>query len=143
MEARLSSRALVEHAARLAATTASSLTPPFGVESLFEAARAGDALGRAVVSYAARETAVCVAALTSVVDLELVLLGGGIGINGDLLIPDVRAATAELVPAPPQIRCATLGDAAVRVGAIAVGLDIVRQTTVRRLVQSAAPATEE
>ncbi len=140
MEARLSSRALVELAERLATSTTSALTAPSDVESLFDAARAGDGLGRAVVSYTARETAVCVAALTSVVDLELVLLGGGIGINGELLLPDVRAATAELVPAPPQIKCATLGDRAVRVGATAVGLDTARETVIRRLVHGEATA---
>lgn len=139
MEARLSSRALVELAEQVAATTTSSLTAPFDVESLFEAARTGDAVGRAVVAYTARATAVCVAGLTSVVDLELVLLGGGIGVNGELLLPEVRAATAELVPAPPLIKCATLGERAVRVGAIAVGLDIARQTVVRRLVQGSPP----
>jgi predicted NBD/HSP70 family sugar kinase len=142
MEARLSSRALVALAERLAATTTSALTAPFDVESLFEAARTGDPLGRAVVAYTARATAVCVAGLTSVVDLELVLLGGGIGINGELLLPDVRAATAELVPAPPEIKCATHGERAVRVGAIAVGLDLARQTVVRRLVHGDATAAE-
>jgi predicted NBD/HSP70 family sugar kinase len=143
MEARLSNRALVEHAERLAATTCSSLAAPFDVASLFEAARAGDPLGRAVVSYAARATAVCIAGLTSVVDLELVLLGGGIGIHGgELLLPEVRAATAELVPAPPEIACAELGDRAVDVGAVAVGLEIARESVVRRLVRGEAAAAE-
>ncbi len=141
MEAQLSNHALVELAERLAPATASSLSAPFEVEALFEAARGGDALGRAVVAHAARATAVCVAGLTSVVDLELVLLGGGIGIHGgELLLPEVRAATAELVPAPPEIRCATLGDRAVDVGAIAVGLEIARETVVRRVVQGEATA---
>lgn len=140
MEARLSSRALIEVAERLAPSTASSLSAPFDAEALFAAARDGDPLGRAVASYTARETAICVAAITSVVDLELVLLGGGIGVNGELLLPDVRAITTELVPAPPQIRCAALGDRAVRVGAIAVGVDIARETVVHRLVRGEAGA---
>ena len=135
MEGRLSSRALVGEAERLATTTASSLKPPFDVESLFEAARRGDALGRAVVAFAARATAVCVAGLTTVVDLELVLLGGGIGDNGgDLLLPEVRVATAQLVPVPPEIRCAALGDRAVDVGAVGVGVELAREAVVRRLV---------
>ncbi len=135
MEARLSSRGLAQVAERLAATTTTSLSRPFDVEALFEAARVGDALGRAVVAYTARATAVCIAGLTSVMDVELVLLGGGIGSNEDLLLPEVRAATAELVPAPPRIECATLGERAVRVGATAVALDIARRTVVSRLVQ--------
>ena len=136
MEARLSDRALVQQAERLSTTAASTLHPPFDVETLFEAARAGDALGRAVVAYAARATAVCIAGLTSVVDLELVLLGGGIGINGgDLLLPEVRAALAELVPAPPEIHRSELGERAVDVGAVAVGLEIARATIVNRVVR--------
>jgi predicted NBD/HSP70 family sugar kinase len=138
MEERLSSRALVELGERLADITATSLTPPFDAESLLEAARTGDPLGRAVVSYTARETAICVAGLTAVADLELVLLGGGIGMNAELWLSDVRTATAALVPAPPQIRCATLGDRAVRVGAIAIALDIARDAVVRRLVRGDA-----
>jgi predicted NBD/HSP70 family sugar kinase len=143
MEGRLSSRALVGEAVRLATTTASSPKAPFDVESLFEAARRGDAVGRAVVAFAARATAVCVAGLTSVVDLELVLLGGGIGDNGgDLLLPEVRAATAELVPVPPEIKCATLGDRAVDVGAVGVGVELARETVVRRLVNGQTVAAE-
>lgn len=142
MEARLSSHALVEVAARLAPTTTSSLVAPFDVASLFHAARSGDPLGRAVVAHTARATAVCVAGLTSVVDLELVLLGGGIGLNGDLLLAEVRTATAKLVPVPPRIECATLGERAVRVGATAVALDAARQILVRRVVRRDPVAAE-
>jgi predicted NBD/HSP70 family sugar kinase len=135
MEARLSSHALVDLADRLAATTTTALEPPFDVEALFDAAANGDALGRAIVAHAARATAVCIAGLTSVVDLELVLLGGGIGLNSELLLPDVRAATAELVPAPPEIRCAALGEHAVCAGATSLGLEIARESVVHRLVR--------
>jgi predicted NBD/HSP70 family sugar kinase len=135
VEARPSERPLGKTAERLSATTPSTLRPPFGVESLFEAARIGDALSRAVVAHAARATAVCIAGITSVVDLELVLLGGGIGIHGgDLLLPEIRDATAELVPAPPAIEQATLGDRAVEVGAVSVALEVARPTIVRRLL---------
>jgi predicted NBD/HSP70 family sugar kinase len=134
MEARLSSRGLVETAERLAATTPTAVERPFDVRALFDAARTGDALGRAVVAQAAREVAVCVAGLTSVVDLELVLLGGGIGASEELLLPDVRTAVAGLVPSPPRIERATLGERAVRTGAVAVALEAARQTMIRRLV---------
>jgi predicted NBD/HSP70 family sugar kinase len=139
MEARLSSRALLDVAERLAPATPSSLAAPFDVQALFDAARGGDPLGRRVVAHAAREIAVCVAGLTSVVDLELVLLGGGIGVNGDLLLPEVRAATAALVPAPPRIDCAVLGERAIRVGAVGVALEAVRRSVVRRAAAAPVP----
>lgn len=142
MEARLSSHALIALAERLAPETTSTLTAPYDVQSLFGAARLGDPLGRTVVSHAAREIAVCVAGLTAVLDLELVLLGGGIGVNRELLLPDVRTAIAQLVPAPPRIECAALHERAVRVGAVAVGLEVTLRNVVRRLVLSEGAALE-
>jgi predicted NBD/HSP70 family sugar kinase len=134
MEARLSRRGLIASAERLATTTETTLTPPFEVDGLFDAARSGDPLGRAVVNRAAQEIAVCVAALTAIVDHELVLLGGGIGASDDLLLPDVRAAVARLVPTAPRIERASLGERAVAAGAVAVALEAARQSVVRRLV---------
>ena len=52
----------------------------------------------------------------------LVVLGGGIGVNGDLLLPPVRAHLAEQLPYPPRLEVSGLGDAAVLTGALAVGL---------------------
>jgi len=107
---------------------------PFDVQALFAAAGAGDAVGRAVAERAARDVAVCVAAISAVVDLELVLLGGGIGASDELLFTDVRRAVASLVPSPPRIERASLGDRAVVTGAVAVAHDGARQALVRRLV---------
>jgi predicted NBD/HSP70 family sugar kinase len=134
MEARLSSQGLIETADRLAPSTPTSVPQPFDVHALFDAARAGDALGRALVRYAAREVAVCVAGITAVVDLELVLLGGGIGASEELPLADVRRAVAELIPAPPRIERASLGERAVRTGAVAVAVEAARQQVIRRLV---------
>jgi predicted NBD/HSP70 family sugar kinase len=136
MERHLSSAGLVAAGERLAATVATALTPPFEVDQLFDAARHGDPLGRAVVADTARAIAVCIAGLSAVVDLDLVLLGGGIGDNDDLLLPDVRTAAAELLPLPPRVERAALGARAVTTGAVAVALDAARQTVLRRLVDT-------
>jgi predicted NBD/HSP70 family sugar kinase len=108
---------------------------PFDAESLFAAARGGDPLGRAVALETARRIATCVAAMTAVLDLELVLLGGGIGANADLLLPDVRAALAQLVPAPPRVEAATLGERAVATGAVAVGLELAVERVIERMLR--------
>lgn len=134
MEVRLSTRGLVTAAEQLAQTTPTSVTPPFDVRELFDAAAAGDELGRAVVNHAAREVAVCVAGVVSVVDVELVLLGGGIGASEGLLLRDVRNALARLIPAPPQVERASLGERAVLTGAVAVALEEARHTLIRDLV---------
>ncbi|HEU4658223.1 MAG TPA: ROK family transcriptional regulator [Capillimicrobium sp.] len=141
MERRLSSAGLVAEAERLAdAGCATELEPPFEVDQLFDAARHGDPLGRAVVGAAARAVAICVAGLSAVVDLELVLLGGGIGDNDDLLLPDVRVALGELLPLPPRVERAELGARAVGTGAVAVALDTARQAVVGRLVDAESAA---
>ncbi len=137
METRLSSQGLAETAFRLAAESNLAVPQPFDVQALFDAARRGNALGRAVVTEAARGIAVCIAGLTAVLDLDLVLLGGGIGASDDLLLPDIRSALVQLVPVPPRIERASLGDRAVRAGALSVALNSAVGATVRRLAARA------
>jgi predicted NBD/HSP70 family sugar kinase len=99
-----------------------SLRPPYDVPSIFGAARSGDPLARAVVTEAARRIAVHIAPVSAVVDVELVVLGGGIGANGDLLLSPIRDLLAARLPFPPRVEVSSLGDAAVLTGALAAGL---------------------
>jgi len=57
----------------------------------------------------------------SVADIELVVLGGGLGANGDLLLAPVRTLLAAWLPYPPRVEVSSLGEAAVLTGALAVG----------------------
>jgi predicted NBD/HSP70 family sugar kinase len=100
-----------------------SLSPPYAVPSIFGAARAGDQLAQAVVAEAARRIAVHVIPIAAVADVELVVLGGGIGANGDLLLPPIVKHLREQLPFPPRVEVSSLGDAAVLYGALAVGLN--------------------
>jgi hypothetical protein len=61
--------------------------------------------------------------------------------NDDLLLPDVRAAAAELLPLPPRVERAALGARAVSTGAVAVAVDAARQTLLRRLVETQPTAS--
>jgi predicted NBD/HSP70 family sugar kinase len=90
--------------------------------ALFGAARNGDEAARAVVEEIARRIALHLAPIAAVADVELVVLGGGIGANGDLLLDPVGRLLADWLPFPPRIEVSTLGDAAVLTGALAVGL---------------------
>lgn len=135
MESRLSSQALIDLAEHHAPSTPTTLSAPFDLEMIFHAAYAGDPLGRLVVDHAARMTAVCIAGLTSVVDVELWLLGGGIGQSSELLLADIRQATAALIPVPPRIERAKLADRAVTSGAVALGLDVARARIVKRITR--------
>lgn len=100
----------------------SGLEPPFGVPAIFERARTGDPGAQGVVAEAARRIAVHITPIGAVADVELVVLGGGIGVNGDLLLAPIRERLAGQLPFPPRVEASALGDAAILTGALAVGL---------------------
>jgi len=112
-----------------------SLTDP---PALFAAARAGDHAARAVVEEVARRIALHLAPVAAVADVELVVLGGGIGANGDLLLVPVARLLGKWLPFPPRIAVSTLGEAAVLTGAVAVGLQAALENVFTG--RTAAPA---
>ena len=118
-----SAPAISELAAQLAreGNGQTDVVPPFDVRALFAAARGGDPLGWAVVQEEARRIALHIAPIAAVADVGLVVLGGGIGANGDLLLEPVRKHLADWLPYPPRIETSSLGEAAVLMGALAVG----------------------
>jgi predicted NBD/HSP70 family sugar kinase len=89
---------------------------------VFAAARGGDAIGRAVVEEEARRIALHIVPIAAVVDVALVVLGGGLGVNGDLLLDPVREHIQRWLPYPPRVEVSSLGEAAVLTGALSVGL---------------------
>ena len=102
---------------------------------VFEAARRGEAAALEVVRIEAAHLARAVAALTSVIDPELVVLGGGIGGNGDLLIgPMEKQLGALLRLPPPRLVVSSLGDDAVVLGALATALATARERVFARVV---------
>jgi predicted NBD/HSP70 family sugar kinase len=115
---------VAELAARVApaGTAGTSLAPPYDTREIFAAARRDDALGRTVVEEVARRIAAHITPIAAVADPELVVLGGGLGANGDLLLTPVRRLLAAWIPYPPRVEISSLGDAAVLMGALAVGL---------------------
>jgi predicted NBD/HSP70 family sugar kinase len=109
--------------ARLAAPPDRSAPPttlrtPLTPEQIFTAARAGDPLGTALVRELSRRIAATAAPIAAVTDVELIVLGGGIGLNGDLLLDPVRAEIAKIVPYPPRLECSRIGDPVVQTGAV-------------------------
>ena len=114
--------ALAGFAERLAQRASTTLVPPYDARSVFAAARAGDAVAREVVQEEARRIALHIAPIAAVTDVGLVVLGGGIGANAELL-GDVRPLLAKWLPYPPRVETSSLGDGAVLMGALAVGLE--------------------
>jgi predicted NBD/HSP70 family sugar kinase/DNA-binding CsgD family transcriptional regulator len=101
---------------------ATVLAPPYDARAIFAAARTGDPLARDVVEEVARRITLHIVPIAAVADVALVVLGGGLGANGDLLLEPVRAGLARLLPYPPRVEISSLGEAAVLTGALAVGL---------------------
>jgi predicted NBD/HSP70 family sugar kinase len=97
-------------------------TAAFDARDIFTAARRGDETARAIVAQIARRIAAHVAPVAAVADPELVVLGGGLGMNGDLLLEPVRALLHEWLPYPPRVEISSLGESAVLMGAVATGL---------------------
>jgi predicted NBD/HSP70 family sugar kinase len=95
-----------------------ALTP----KRVFALARKGDPIAGEVVAIEARRLALGIAVVTTVVDLELVILGGGIGGNGDLLLDPVERELHALSPLRPRLAVSSLGDDAVLQGAVTTAL---------------------
>ncbi|MDU0291687.1 ROK family protein [Saccharothrix longispora] len=93
---------------------------------VFAAAKSGDERALAAVRDEAERLAYVVASVVAVVDPELVVLGGGIGSNTDLLGEPLRAALARTTPLAPRVVAGELGDGAVLSGAVAMGLRSAR-----------------
>ena len=116
--------ALVAHVAELAAGDhETALAEPFALPDVFAAARQGDRLACAAVAEEARRIALHIAPIAAVADVGLVIIGGGIGANGDLLLEPVREELGARLPYPPRVEISSLGDGAVLNGALSVGLE--------------------
>ena len=119
--------ALSALAERLADGKRTSIAPPYEPRAVFAAARDGDDVAHAVVEEEARRIALHVVPIASVTDVGLVVLGGGIGANAELLEP-VRRLLREWLPYPPRVEMSSLGDGAVLTGALSIGVRSALET---------------
>jgi predicted NBD/HSP70 family sugar kinase len=89
---------------------------------VFERAATGDARALRAVEAVAQGIALGLAAIVPVLDPELVILGGGIGRNGDLLLQPLERELAALSPFRPRIEVSALGEDAELMGAVSLAL---------------------
>lgn len=94
-----------------------ALTRRSDARQVFAAAAAGDSVGAAVIERYADVVAEAVLGVASLIDPEMVVLGGGIGSNPALLGP-LRTAVDRLVPWSLRIETSALGARAGLVGAL-------------------------
>jgi predicted NBD/HSP70 family sugar kinase len=128
--------AISKFAAEAVAGKETALEPPFEVSEIFAVARNGDGVAVSVVEETARRIALHVLPLAATLDLPLVVLGGSVGANVDLLEP-VRRHLEGWLPFPaPRVEVSALGEAAVIEGALAAGVDAALQRVFARRVRA-------
>lgn len=103
------------------------MKPPLSAKKVFAAARRGDRVAARVVGIEAERIALAAAAVVAVTDPELVVLGGGIGANGDLLLDPIERELKALTPLRPRLEISSLGDQATLHGAVYVALQAAQE----------------
>lgn len=98
-------------------------------EKVFAAAARGDAVAAAVVAEEALLVAKAVCTVITVVDPDLVVLGGGIG-QAPGFLEAVSKQLRHLAPVMPEVKASVLGTETVVAGCVAAGLDRAWQTLV-------------
>jgi predicted NBD/HSP70 family sugar kinase len=93
-------------------------------QTVFAAAARGDAAAASIVATLTRRLARGVANVATVLDPDLVVLGGGIANAGAALLEPVEAAVRAAVPAPPRVVLSALGDDGTALGAVRRALDV-------------------
>ena len=103
---------------------------PVSARSVFTAAARGDERAAAVVAGEARLVAKAISAVVTVVDPELVVLGGGIG-QAPGFAAAVTAELRMLAPVLPEVRVSALGTDAVVDGCLASGSELAWARLIR------------
>jgi predicted NBD/HSP70 family sugar kinase len=109
-----------------------SLSP----KQIFDAAQQGDSKALVVVEQEGQRLALAIAAITAVLDPELIVLGGGIGKRGELLLAPLERRLQQLTPLRPRIVASKLGDDSVLLGSIAIALEVAHNLVFQYYVNS-------
>ncbi len=125
---RLGREAAREHPLSILARLAGGDPEAVNGEVVTAAAQGGDDVAKSVLAEAGRRLGEGIAGLVNVLDPQVVVVGGGAIVAGDLLLDPARAAFTEAVEAPEHrprvpIVAAELGNDAGAVGAAALALE--------------------
>ena len=98
------------------------MTGPLTGERVFAAAAKGHRVAKKVVAQEADRIAMTIAAVAAVLDPALVILGGGIGANAEVLLDPVRERVRALSPFRPAIEASELREEATLYGSVSMAL---------------------
>ena len=116
LEAAASAAGIVRSARRV------GMRGPISARSVFAAAAKGDQRAIEIVVAEAVLVAKAICSVVTVVDPDLIVLGGGVG-RADGFVELVREELAHIAPVLPELRVSALGDDAVVDGCLAAGAD--------------------
>jgi glucokinase len=95
--------------------------------AVFEAARRGDERARRIVDDVTAYLSAAAANVATLLDPEMIVLGGGVSLAGELLAEPIREAIERTVPAKPAVVVSALKDRAQLYGAIFSALRLVER----------------
>jgi predicted NBD/HSP70 family sugar kinase len=96
-------------------------------EDVFAAAAAGDDVALAILDRLSDRVARVVATVSTMLNPELVVIGGGVAKSAGVLLESVGERLPQLTATPPRLAVSPLGDAIVTVGAVRRALDHVEE----------------
>ncbi|GGP11177.1 ROK family transcriptional regulator [Nonomuraea glycinis] len=106
---------------------ATELVEEGSAAEVFAAAGAGDEAALRRVDHYAENLAIGASALVLAVDPDLLVIGGGYALAGDVLLDPLRRHLADLCLSAPQVVTSTFGDESVSLGAVRLALDHVER----------------
>jgi glucokinase len=95
-------------------------------KDVFAAASEGDALATELIDRVVDHVAMSVIGMGSVVDSDVVVLDGSVGLALGRWAPDIEALAALHLPSPPRVVVSALAGEATAIGAVAAALDLSR-----------------
>lgn len=95
---------------------------PATAKDVFDAARQGNSAAQELVREIGRQLGMVASNLTSLLDMDMIILGGGVMLSGDLLLPIVREVVERHAIRAPEITTSGLADEAGVLGAVHLAL---------------------
>jgi len=134
-------RGLLENAAAadglVAAAVRHGMTDARRAEDVLAAARAEHPAALAAMGDEIDHLTIAMCSIITLLDPELVVLGGGVGRNLGEYLPQLKRRLRDLLPLPqPKLAISVLGDDAVLLGGLASGLATARERALLRVLEN-------
>lgn len=107
-------------------------------EDVFAAAAGGDPVAVRILDRLADRVARVIGTVATMLNPELVVIGGGVANSAGRMLPDIRSGLVRFTATPPRVELSPLGEAIVATGAVRCALDYVEKNSLD--LELAAPA---